>query len=290
MPFSEKLRQDWAPILFFGIVITIKTYYLIIYLNSNEDLWGLLWDIGHIEDYGRGAAFYLTGGLTSMLYYAIALAFDTLVFFSFIIRVKARERPKGFRENVFPLITVFVPMIGFTLLIIPQVRQFVPGYSATTLNLLREISPIFPFYMNMAGLLAGLLGSRREGAGYDRPLPMGAASALCGRDHPHSGYRHFVGKTSGLVFVCRRGGPAGGTCQDRGAEIPEYGTRVPGVPGFHRFPLAVLAQSAVKGTLVFNAFPDPSYERFPKRRQGLGPLPACCALLRNTTVTLNPSI
>ena len=159
MPFSEKLRQDWAPILFFGIVITIKTYYLIVYLNSNEDLWGLLGDIGHIEDYGRGAAFYLTDGLTSILYYAIALAFDTLVFFSFIIRVKARERPKGFRENVFPLITVFVPMIGFTLLIIPQVRHFVPGYSATTLNLLREISPIFPFYMNMAGLLAGLLGA-----------------------------------------------------------------------------------------------------------------------------------
>lgn len=159
MPFSEKLRQDWAPILFFGIVIIIKTYYLIIYPNSNEDLWGLLGDIGHIEGYGRGAAFYLTDGLTSILYYAIALAFDTLVFFSFIIRVKARERPKGFRENVFPLITVFVPMIGFTLLIIPQVRQFVPGYSATTLNLLREISPIFPFYMNMAGLLAGLLGA-----------------------------------------------------------------------------------------------------------------------------------
>jgi len=159
MPFSEKLRQDWAPILFFGVVITIKTYYLIVYLNSNEDLWGLLRDVGHIEDYGRGAAFYLTGGLTSLLYYAIALAFDTLVFFSFVVRVKAKERPKGFSENVVPLITVFVPMIGFTLLIIPQVRQFVPGYSETTLNLMREISPIFPFYMNIAGLLAGVIGT-----------------------------------------------------------------------------------------------------------------------------------
>jgi protein-S-isoprenylcysteine O-methyltransferase Ste14 len=159
MTFFEKLRQDWAPILFFGIVISAKTYYLIVYLNSNEDLWGLLRDIGHIEDYGRGAVFYLTGGLTSILYYAIALAFDTLVFFSFIIRVKAKERPKGFQENIFPLITVFVPMIGFTLLIVPQVRQFVPAYSDTSLNLMREISPIFPFYMNMAGLVAGLLGA-----------------------------------------------------------------------------------------------------------------------------------
>jgi protein-S-isoprenylcysteine O-methyltransferase Ste14 len=159
MKFSEKLRQDWAPILFFGTVITVKTYYLVVYLNSSEDLWGLLGDIGHIGDYGRGAAFYVTGKLTSILYYATALAFDTLIFFSFVIRVKAMERPKGFLENVFPLITVFVPMIGFTLLIIPQVRQFVPGYSETTLNLLREISPIFPFYMNMAGLLAGLLGA-----------------------------------------------------------------------------------------------------------------------------------
>jgi len=159
MTLSEKLRQDWAPILFFGIVITIKTYYLIVYLNSNEDLWGLLKDINHIEEYGRGALFYLTSGLTYILYYAMALAFDALVFFSFIVRVKAKEHPKGFSENMVPLITVFVPMIGFTLLIIPHVRAHVPGYSETTLSLMHEISPIFPFYMNMAGLLAGFIGA-----------------------------------------------------------------------------------------------------------------------------------
>jgi len=159
MQFSDKLKLDWAPILFFGIVITVKTYYLIIYLNSNEDLWGLLRNIDHIEDYGRGAAFYLTSGLTSLLYYAVALAFDTLVFFSFIARVEARERPTGFWENVFPLLTVFVPMIGFTLLFIPEVRQFIPGYSNKTLSIMYNISPIFPFYITMVGTVAGLIGA-----------------------------------------------------------------------------------------------------------------------------------
>ena len=159
MPFSEKLRQDWAPILFFGIVITIKTYYLIVYLNSNEDLWGLLRNVDHIEDYGPGAFFYLTSGVTYVLYYAVALAFDTLVFFSFVARVEAKERPTGLGENAVPLLTVFIPMIGFTLLFIPEVRQFIPGYSDETLSLMRNISPIFPFYITMAGTLAGLVGA-----------------------------------------------------------------------------------------------------------------------------------
>ncbi len=159
MPLSDKLKRDWAPILFFGIVIIIKTYYLIVYLNSNEDLWGLLKNVDHIEDYGRGAAFYLTSGLTYVLYYAVALAFDTLVFFSFIARVGASERPTGFGENIIPLLTVFIPMIGFTLLFIPEVRQFTPGYSDEILSHIRKISPIFPFYITMVGTLAGLIGA-----------------------------------------------------------------------------------------------------------------------------------
>jgi protein-S-isoprenylcysteine O-methyltransferase Ste14 len=159
MPLSSKIRQDWAPILFFGVVVAVKTYYLIVYLSSSEDLWGLLGHIGRLEDFGPGAAIFLTGSLSYILYYATALAFDALVLFSFIGRVEARERPEGFWENVYPLITVFLPVLGYTLLFIPEVRQHLPGYSARTLELMRDFSPIFPFYVNLAGTSTGLTGA-----------------------------------------------------------------------------------------------------------------------------------
>ncbi len=159
MSFSDKIRRDWAPILFFGCVVAAKTYSLIVYLTSNQDLWGLLGDVGHLDEYGPGAGFYLTGGLSYIMYFTTALAFDALVFFSFIARVKAKEPPKGFWENIFPLITVFVPVIGFTLLFIPEIRQLVPGYSEATVTRMKALTPLFPFYMAMAGLLAGFIGA-----------------------------------------------------------------------------------------------------------------------------------
>ena len=159
MQFSKKVRQDWAPILFFGVVVAAKTYYLILNLSTSEDLWGLLGNIDHLADYGQGAAYFLTGSLSYILYYVIALAFDILVFLSFIGRTQAKARPEGFWENVYPLITVFLPVLGYTLLFIPEVRQLVPGYSRRTLELMREISPIFPFYMSLVGTLTGLVGA-----------------------------------------------------------------------------------------------------------------------------------
>jgi protein-S-isoprenylcysteine O-methyltransferase Ste14 len=50
-------------------------------------------------------------------------------------------------------------MVGFTLLFIPEVREYVPGFSWKVLDLLQEMSPIYPFYMNMAGTMAGLIGA-----------------------------------------------------------------------------------------------------------------------------------
>jgi protein-S-isoprenylcysteine O-methyltransferase Ste14 len=159
MPLLNKIRQDWAPIAFFGLFVATKTYYLIVYVTSSEDLWGLLGNIDRLDDFGPGAALFLTSGLSHILYYVIALAFDILVFFSFVGRVEARKHPEGFWENVYPLITVFLPVTGFTLLFIPEVRQLVPGFSKTTVEAMRDLSPIFPFYMNMVGTLAGLAGA-----------------------------------------------------------------------------------------------------------------------------------
>jgi protein-S-isoprenylcysteine O-methyltransferase Ste14 len=159
MPLSKKLRQDWAPILFFGLVVAVKTYYLIVYLGSNPGLWRLLGNIGHLGDYGRGAGFFLTDRLSFVLYYVTALAFDALVLLSFIGRAEAKQRPKGFWENIYPLITVFLPVIGFTLLFIPEVRQLVPSYSQTTLALLRQVTPLYPFYLTLGGTLIGFAGA-----------------------------------------------------------------------------------------------------------------------------------
>jgi len=159
MPRSEKIRRDWAPILFFGLVVAAKTYYLIVYLHGSTDLWGLLGNLGHLENYGPRSSFFLTSSLSYILYYVTALAFDALVLYSFIGRIEAKQRPHGFWENVFPLITVFLPVTGFTLLFIPEIRQFVPGYSQRTLEAMRDLSPIFPFYINMVSTLTSFLGA-----------------------------------------------------------------------------------------------------------------------------------
>jgi hypothetical protein len=95
MQFSKKVRQDWAPILFFGVVVAVKTYYLILNLSTSKELWGLLGNIGHLAEYGQGAAYFLTGSLSYILYYLIALAFDILVFLSFIERTQAKGSPRN---------------------------------------------------------------------------------------------------------------------------------------------------------------------------------------------------
>jgi hypothetical protein len=235
MQFSKKLRQDWAPILFFGVVVAAKTYYLVLNLSTSKELWGLLGNIGHLADYGQGAAYFMTGSLSYILYYLIALAFDILVFLSFIGRTQAKARPEGFWENVYPLITVSLPVLRFTLLFIPEVRQLVPGYSQRTLELMREISPVFLFYMNLAGTLTGLVGAafsiwalsylrrsfglrnRCPETGYERPLPLGQTPSLRRRDRAHPRCCDPVRYSRRLLPV--RGGcrPANRTGQDRGA-------------------------------------------------------------------------
>jgi protein-S-isoprenylcysteine O-methyltransferase Ste14 len=119
----------------------------------------MLKDIGSIHEYGPRAEFYLTNELSYVLYYITALAFDALVFYSFVVRGEAKSRPEGIFENVFPLVTVFLPVIGFTLLFFPQVRQYVPGYSQETLAMLKGITPIYGFYMNLLGSALGFVGA-----------------------------------------------------------------------------------------------------------------------------------
>ena len=159
MTIHPKFRTDGPPIVFFGAVVAAKIYSLWVYMSGNQVAWSMLRNVGGIDLYGRGAAFYLTDKLSSLLYFVTAVAFDALVLYSFIVRGEAKKRPEGVWENVFPLITVFVPVIGFTLLFVPQVRQHVPGYSVETLEMLRDITPMYGFYAKMLGLTMGFVGA-----------------------------------------------------------------------------------------------------------------------------------
>ncbi len=159
MKFAEKLKRDGIPIAVFALIVGSKTYTFWDYLTNNPDLWLLLKNIDSVAQYGQGATFFLTKQMSYILYYVTALAFDALVFYSFIVRGEAKSRPQGFWENVFPLATVFVPVIGFTLLFFPRVRQLIPGYSQETLDMLRDISPLYPFYMSIIGFAVGFIGA-----------------------------------------------------------------------------------------------------------------------------------
>lgn len=159
MPIPEKLRTDGAPIVLFGLIVGAKVYALWTYLTGSPELWGLLANIDRLNELGPAASFYLTSALSYLLYFVTATAFDALVLYSFIVRGAAKSRPEGAAENLFPLITVFVPVIGFTLLLLPEVRQYVPGFSPETRAVLRELTPFYGFYLNMLGLGLGLFGA-----------------------------------------------------------------------------------------------------------------------------------
>ena len=159
MPAQKDWRVDIAPLIFFAIVVAAKTYYLIGYIADSDQLWELLSDDGRRQAMGGALSYYLTGQFSYLAYYIVSTAFDALVFYSLLVRRSARERPKGFWENVFPLITVFVPVVGFALMFAPEVRAVLPAYPEPFLRSMAERIPGFPFYMDLTGLLIGLCGA-----------------------------------------------------------------------------------------------------------------------------------
>lgn len=154
----SKLRRDGVPILVFGLIVGAKLYALWLYGSANPQIWELLRNLHGLGVYPSGALHYLINQLSYILYFVTAIAFDALVFYSFIVRSEARSRPQGPWENVFPLLTVFLPVIGFTLLSFPEVRQHLPGYAPETLAWLRSITPLYPFYLSLLGFVIGFIG------------------------------------------------------------------------------------------------------------------------------------
>jgi protein-S-isoprenylcysteine O-methyltransferase Ste14 len=159
MPAQKDWRVDIAPLTFFAIIVAAKTFYLIGYIGDSDKLWDLLSDDAQRQAMGGALSYYLTGQFSYLAYYIVSTAFDALVFYSLLVRRGAKQRPKGFWENIFPLITVFVPVAGFALMFVPQVRAVLPAYPEPWLQKMAEMTPAFPFYMNLAGLLIGLFGA-----------------------------------------------------------------------------------------------------------------------------------
>jgi protein-S-isoprenylcysteine O-methyltransferase Ste14 len=152
-------RVDIFPVIFFATVVALKTYYLVHYIVSNDRLWSLMQYSAEREAMGGKAIYYLTGQFSFIAYYFVSTAFDALVFYSLMVRRAAKDRPKGFWENIFPLVTVFVPVLGFMLMFVPQIRAVLPRYPESFLGWLAQITPAYPFYMNLGGLLIGLIGA-----------------------------------------------------------------------------------------------------------------------------------
>jgi len=88
-------RVDAAPLLFFAVVLAVKTYCPFGHTQQNG-----------LELAGQQVApdaldYLLTGQFSHPDSYATALAFDAPVFHSLIVQRAAKERPKGFWEHSF---------------------------------------------------------------------------------------------------------------------------------------------------------------------------------------------
>ena len=159
MRMPKDWRVDLAPLLFFTLIVGLKTYYLVGYLQAATPLVEALGDAQQRASGGAALTYAATGQFSYIGYYAVATAFDALVLYSLLVRRGAKERPKGFWENIFPLVTVFVPVTGFAVMFLPQVREMLPAYPDGFLNALHELTPAFGFYINMTGLALGLFGA-----------------------------------------------------------------------------------------------------------------------------------
>jgi protein-S-isoprenylcysteine O-methyltransferase Ste14 len=121
-----KIRREAIPLLFFGTVVSTKLYFLADALFVRGG-WARLVDlIGHAHT-GFTAAAYLASDILAYIFYnVVAILFDALVFYSYLIRHEPVHRATGFWETVYPLATVLLPVTGFTLLTIPAFRELVP--------------------------------------------------------------------------------------------------------------------------------------------------------------------
>ncbi|MEA3409950.1 MAG: methyltransferase [Pseudomonadota bacterium] len=149
MHFQEQIRREIVPLLFFGTVITIKVYFLVDALFIEANYRKILQAIHLLNQYhDEVVRDWLIKILSYTVYNIVAILFDALVFMSYLIRNEAREKAKGFWETVFPLFTILLPVVVFTLWSIPSIRESAPRFD-----------PAYAETLFISGVILGLIGA-----------------------------------------------------------------------------------------------------------------------------------
>jgi protein-S-isoprenylcysteine O-methyltransferase Ste14 len=155
----SKSKREALPLIFFGTVVSTKLYFLVKILFVDGGWYRLTSTIQYSQS-GDDQLTYLALNMVSYVFYSlVAILFDSLVFASYLIRLEPTNKAKGFWERAYPLATVLLPVTGFTLLAIPDVRAQIPTYDPRTLALRYELSPNFFILVNISGLILGAIGA-----------------------------------------------------------------------------------------------------------------------------------
>jgi protein-S-isoprenylcysteine O-methyltransferase Ste14 len=159
LPLAHKLRREALPLLFFGSVVSTKVYFLFEALVPDGGLYRLIQVLEHADLSEPGPRLALAGMLSYVFYGTIAILFDALVFYSYLIRREPVHRAAGFWETVYPLATVLIPVTGFTLLAIPDVAAMLPRFDPAQLAQSYGLTPSHFLALNLGGFVIGALGA-----------------------------------------------------------------------------------------------------------------------------------
>jgi protein-S-isoprenylcysteine O-methyltransferase Ste14 len=159
MSFLRKLRREAVPLLFFGTLVSSKVYFLfkVLFLQGGFDK---LTQLLRFADLSTPEPKYALAGMLSYLFFCItAILFDALVFYSYLIRHEAISKARGFWETVYPLVTMLIPVTGFTLLAIPDVAAIVPRFDPQELAQRYDLTPVDFLALDVAAFMLGTIGA-----------------------------------------------------------------------------------------------------------------------------------
>ncbi|MGA1795016.1 MAG: methyltransferase family protein [bacterium] len=154
----RKIASDPVPFIFFGCIIGSKIYFFIDFTIIRGNFAYMLRLIESMSK-GGGLSNVLMNIIAHFTYNCVAILFDALIIASYIIRCEPVSRAEGFWERYYPLITVLFPMLGFTLLLIPNFRLFFPPFQIGRLLMRFDLPLLFPLFIELGGLLISLFGA-----------------------------------------------------------------------------------------------------------------------------------
>jgi len=153
-----RLKSDPVPFIFFGMIIGSKIYFLIDFLFRKGNFSYLLKLINQVS-VGGGIPHVLTNIIAHITYNSVAILFDAMIITSYLIRSKPVGKAEGFWERYYPLMTVLFPMLGFSLLLIPDFRLFFPPFQIGKLMMRFDLPLLFPLIIELAGLIISMVGA-----------------------------------------------------------------------------------------------------------------------------------